>query len=93
MVVLRRQLGGIEMPRLLDGAVRIALASALLAGVSYLVWDSLDGALGDGTLAQIGSRWDRAACWSARSSTSARCWRCGSRRRGSSCAVDPPLRR
>ncbi len=55
LVVLRRELGGIEFGSLLDGAVRIVAASALLAGVSYLVWNALDGALGMGTLAQIGS--------------------------------------
>ena len=55
MFVLRRQLGGLETPRLLDGAARITIASAALAGVSYLVWDVLDEALGDGTLAQLGS--------------------------------------
>jgi len=52
-LVLRRQLGGIELGRLLDGAVRITIASALLAGVSYLVWDGLDSALGESTIAQI----------------------------------------
>ena len=55
MVVLRPQLGGIETPRLIDGAIRITLASALLAGVSYLVWDLLESVVGDGTLAQIAS--------------------------------------
>jgi len=55
MLVLRRQLGGIEIPRLLDGAIRITLASAALAGVSYVVWDALDDAFGESTLAQIGS--------------------------------------
>lgn len=52
-VVLRRQLNGIQFGRLLDGAVRIALASLLLAGVSYVVWDVLDGLLGRATPAQI----------------------------------------
>ncbi|MEO7197498.1 MAG: murein biosynthesis integral membrane protein MurJ [Solirubrobacterales bacterium] len=55
VVVLRRELGGIEFGSLLDGAVKIVAASALLAGVSYLVWNALEGALGMGTLAQIGS--------------------------------------
>ncbi len=55
IVVLRGQLHGIEFGRLLDGAARITLASVALAGVSYLVWDSLEGALGDGTPAQIAS--------------------------------------
>jgi putative peptidoglycan lipid II flippase len=55
MLVLRRELGGIELGSLVDGAVRIVLASALLGGVSYLVWDLLDGALGTDTVAQIAS--------------------------------------
>jgi putative peptidoglycan lipid II flippase len=55
IVVLRGELGGIEFGSLLDGAVRVTLASALLAGVSYLVWDVLDDALGRGTLGQIAS--------------------------------------
>ena len=55
MLVLRRELGGIELGSLLDAAVRITVASALLAGVAYLAWDVLDGALGRGTLAQIAS--------------------------------------
>lgn len=55
MVVLRRELGGIELRGLIDAAVRIVVASGALAGVSYLTWDLLDGALGEGTLAQIAS--------------------------------------
>jgi len=55
MLVLRRELGGIELGSLLDASLRIALASAALAGVSYGVWSVLDDALGRGTLGQIGS--------------------------------------
>ena len=55
VLVLRRPLKGIELPRLIDATIRITAASAALAGVSYLVWDLLDGALGRGTLAQIAS--------------------------------------
>jgi putative peptidoglycan lipid II flippase len=51
--VLRRPLGGIEFPKLLDAAARITVASAALAGVSWVVWDLLDSALGRGTGAQI----------------------------------------
>ncbi|MGH2956621.1 MAG: murein biosynthesis integral membrane protein MurJ [Solirubrobacterales bacterium] len=54
-VILRRQLSGIELGRLLESTLRIALAAALLAGVSYLVWNVLDEALGRGTTAQIAS--------------------------------------
>ena len=52
-VILRDQLGGIELGRLLDTAVRVTLAAALLAGVAYLVWYGLDQALGRDTLAQL----------------------------------------
>jgi len=37
LVALRRALGGFELRRTLDGAVRVLLASALLAGVAALV--------------------------------------------------------
>jgi putative peptidoglycan lipid II flippase len=49
---LRRPLGGIEFPQLIKAALRITAASAALAGVSWVVWDLLDGALGRSTLAQ-----------------------------------------
>jgi putative peptidoglycan lipid II flippase len=52
-VILRDQLGGIELGRLIDTAVRVTLAAALLAGVAYLVWYGLDQALGRSTLAQL----------------------------------------
>jgi putative peptidoglycan lipid II flippase len=55
MLVLRRPLKGIEFPQLLQASLRIVLASVALAGVSYLVWDLLDNALGRDTLAQIAS--------------------------------------
>jgi len=45
-VVLRRELGGLELGRLADSALKIGAASAALAGVSYLVWHQLDSALG-----------------------------------------------
>jgi putative peptidoglycan lipid II flippase len=44
--VLRRQLGGLELGRLADSALRIGVGSAALAGVSYAVWLGLDSALG-----------------------------------------------
>src|SRR3954463_8618399 len=40
-VILRRQLHGLELPRLFDTALRVTAAAALLAGVSYLVWSGL----------------------------------------------------
>jgi putative peptidoglycan lipid II flippase len=52
-VVLRDVLGGIELGRLLSSSVRIAVASALLAGVSFGVWSLLDDALGRSIGAQI----------------------------------------
>jgi len=53
--ILRRLLGGLELGRLLDTGLRISLAAAALAAVSYGVWDVLDGAMGDGLAAQIAS--------------------------------------
>jgi putative peptidoglycan lipid II flippase len=52
-IVLRDQLGGIELGRLFDTAIRVTIAAALLAGVSYLVWYGLDEALGRSTAAQM----------------------------------------
>jgi putative peptidoglycan lipid II flippase len=52
-VILRRALGGLELNRFAESAVRIIVAAALLAGVSYGVWHLLDDALGRDTLAQI----------------------------------------
>jgi putative peptidoglycan lipid II flippase len=52
-VILRGQLGGIELGRFLDNAVRVTIAAAVLAGVSYLVWYGLDQALGRNLIAQI----------------------------------------
>ena len=45
-VVLRRELGGLELGRLANSALRIGAASAALAAVSYLIWHQLDSALG-----------------------------------------------
>jgi len=45
-VVLRRQLGRLELGRLLWTTARVAAAAAALAGVSYAVWNLLDQALG-----------------------------------------------
>ncbi len=52
-VILRRELGGLELGRLLDATVRIVIASAALAGVSYLIWDLLDAELGSDLLGQL----------------------------------------
>ncbi len=52
-ILLRRELGGIELGRFLDNALRVTIAAAVLAGVSYVVWYGLDQALGRSTLAQL----------------------------------------
>jgi putative peptidoglycan lipid II flippase len=53
VVILRRQLEGLELRRLMETAVRVIAAAAVLAGVSWLVWDGLDQALGRSTIAQL----------------------------------------
>jgi putative peptidoglycan lipid II flippase len=52
-VVLRRELGGLEIGRLLATTARIAIASLALAGASYGVWHLLDAALGRGLFGEI----------------------------------------
>ncbi len=52
-VVLRRQLGRLELGRLTWTTTRVAGAAALLAGASYGVWYVLDQALGRDLIAQI----------------------------------------
>jgi putative peptidoglycan lipid II flippase len=52
-VVLRRQLGRLELGRLTWTTLRVAAASAALAGASYGVWYVLDQALGRSLGAQI----------------------------------------
>jgi putative peptidoglycan lipid II flippase len=51
--VLRRQLGGLELGSLIEGTLRIAVGSAVLAGVAYAVWSGLESALGEDLPAQI----------------------------------------
>jgi putative peptidoglycan lipid II flippase len=51
--ILRRKFGGLELGRLLDATIRISIASAALAGVGWVVWHTLNSALGEGTGAQI----------------------------------------
>lgn len=53
--ILRRELDGLELQRLLWSSLRITAAAALLAGVSYLTWLGLDETLGRGVLAQAAS--------------------------------------
>jgi putative peptidoglycan lipid II flippase len=52
-IILRREFGGLELGRLLSAAVRISLASAALAGSSYLVWKGLDSVVGRDLAGQI----------------------------------------
>ncbi|MDX6607300.1 MAG: putative peptidoglycan lipid flippase [Solirubrobacterales bacterium] len=54
-VILRRQLDGLELTRLMGTGIRVLASAVLLAGVSYLVWYGLDQALGRSTIAQITS--------------------------------------
>jgi putative peptidoglycan lipid II flippase len=55
VVVLRRQLGGLELPRLASTTLRVTIASAALAAVAYFTWLGLDELLGRGLGGQIGS--------------------------------------
>jgi len=52
-IILRRKFGGLELSRLFSTALRITVAAASLAGVSWLVWDVLDEALGRGLGGQV----------------------------------------
>jgi putative peptidoglycan lipid II flippase len=52
-VILRRKFGGLELRRLFSTGLRITIAAAALAGVSWLIWDVLDQALGRGLGGQI----------------------------------------
>jgi putative peptidoglycan lipid II flippase len=51
--VLRHEFGGLELRRLAQTTIKITIAAAALAAVSFGVWDVLDGALGRGLLGQI----------------------------------------
>ncbi len=54
-VMLRREFNGLELRRLFVTSAQITIASAALAGVSWVVWDLLDEALGRGLAGQIAS--------------------------------------
>jgi putative peptidoglycan lipid II flippase len=54
-VILRRILHGLELGRLISAVVRISIAAAGLAAISWIVWDVLDELLGRGLLGQIAS--------------------------------------
>src|ERR1700759_1066025 len=51
--ILRRKFGGLELGRLLSTTIRISIACAAMAAVSWLLWDALNSALGEDTPAQI----------------------------------------
>ena len=53
VVLLRTRLGGIEATRFISTTARVAVGSAVLAGVSYESWSLLDEALGRQLLGQI----------------------------------------
>ena len=53
VLVLRRQLRGLEVRETLITVAKILLGSVVLAGVAYAVWRGLDEALGRSLLAQI----------------------------------------
>ncbi len=52
-VILRREFNGLELGKLLATGIKITIASAALAAVSFGVWDLLDGELGRGLAGQI----------------------------------------
>jgi putative peptidoglycan lipid II flippase len=52
-VVLRHEFGGLELKRLFVTATKITVASLILAGVSFGIWDVLDSVLGRGLFGQI----------------------------------------
>jgi putative peptidoglycan lipid II flippase len=52
-VILRRLLDGLELAALFASAIRISVAAAALAAVSFGVWDVLDGVLGRGLGGQV----------------------------------------
>jgi putative peptidoglycan lipid II flippase len=52
-VMLRRRLGRLGGAAIASTFVRVALASAAVAGVGWIVWHPLDGALGRSFPAQV----------------------------------------
>jgi putative peptidoglycan lipid II flippase len=52
-IVLRHEFSGLELRRLAETTIKITIAAALLAAVSFGVWDLLDDALGRGLFGQI----------------------------------------
>jgi putative peptidoglycan lipid II flippase len=54
-IVLRHEFDGLELRRLIQTTIKITIAAAALAAVSFGVWDLLDNALGRGLFGQIAS--------------------------------------
>jgi putative peptidoglycan lipid II flippase len=52
-IVLRHEFGGLELRRLTQTTIKITIAAAALAAVSFGVWDLLDNLLGRRLLGQI----------------------------------------
>jgi putative peptidoglycan lipid II flippase len=52
-VILRKLLHGLELGRLISASVRITIAAAGLAAISWIVWDVLDQAVGRGLVGQV----------------------------------------
>jgi len=52
-ILLRRELGGIDAARTLAAAVKITVASAVLAGVAWLVWAGVDSVVGRSLVGQV----------------------------------------
>ncbi len=53
VILLRPRIGGIEAPAFIFSTVRILIGSAVLALVSYEVWDIVDSIVGRGLIGQI----------------------------------------
>ncbi|MBK8294714.1 MAG: murein biosynthesis integral membrane protein MurJ [Solirubrobacterales bacterium] len=53
IILLRPRIGGIEAPAFIFSTLRILVGSAVLAGVSYEIWDLLDHLLGRDLVGQI----------------------------------------
>src|SRR6185295_12148094 len=53
LVMMRRRLGLEHVGRTVGIVVRVAIAGAIAAGLSYAAWWGVDAALGDGLLAQL----------------------------------------
>ncbi len=51
--ILRREFGGLELGRLLHTVIRISIACVAMGAVAWVVWHTLNSALGEGTPAQI----------------------------------------